>query len=127
MSLSPWVSAVADRTASVPQLPGGCGAGGISTIVPALTSWDSERVLCPLPRAHSVWCLHAAMAIMLWSCGTGFVCGNGIVEPGEACEAGLCCDNCQLAPLFTVCRQPVHACDHPETCTGSSRLCPPVR
>jgi len=78
-------------------------------------------------------------------------CGNGILEPGEACDPGGaqsdCCDpqtcqftsgsvcdptnsacctgSCQYAPSTQVCRPAVNAeCDVAETCTGSSANCP---
>ncbi|KAH8055632.1 metalloendopeptidase [Aureococcus anophagefferens] len=76
------------------------------------------------------------------------ICGDGIVDAGEACDVGLfiedaCCrDDCSLEPaacaaadaccdggLFaaagTVCRAAVDdACDDEETCTGASGDCP---
>jgi Metallo-peptidase family M12/Disintegrin len=77
-------------------------------------------------------------------------CGNGILEPGEECDAGpngsnccttqcrltsgsvcdpegtACCTNqCQFANATTVCRPAVDdRCDTAETCTGSSSECP---
>lgn len=77
-------------------------------------------------------------------------CGNGILEPGEECDAGVngsnccstsckltsgsvcdpetssCCTNsCQFASASTVCRPTVDdRCDTAETCTGTNSTCP---
>ena len=77
-------------------------------------------------------------------------CGNGILEPGEECDAGpngssccttecrltqgslcdplasACCTNsCQFASNSTVCRPAVDdRCDTAETCSGASADCP---
>ncbi len=77
-------------------------------------------------------------------------CGNGILEPGEECDAGpngsqcctsqckltsgsrcdpqasaCCTDQCQFASNTTVCRPSVDSrCDQAETCTGTSADCP---
>lgn len=77
-------------------------------------------------------------------------CGNGILEPGEECDAGIngsnccstsckltsgsvcdpetssCCTNsCQFASASTVCRTAVdERCDTAETCTGNNATCP---
>lgn len=52
-------------------------------------------------------------------------CGNGILEPGETCEApfGGCCEACQIRPAGSVCRAG-GACDTEETCDGLSDQCP---
>lgn len=52
-------------------------------------------------------------------------CGNGILEPGETCEApfGGCCQDCQIRPAGSVCR-PGDTCDAEETCDGLSDQCP---
>ena len=61
----------------------------------------------------------------------GPVCGNGVVECGEACEPGLsdglgCCTaSCQWAAPDTVCRAAAFQCDADEHCTGVSPNCPP--
>ena len=82
----------------------------------------------------------------------GPVCGNGFVEPGEACDCGLedhcdnpCCDpnTCKLYANATcatgdccdfttcrpkspgaTCRAADHECDLPEYCNGESEFCP---
>jgi cysteine-rich repeat protein len=58
------------------------------------------------------------------------VCGNSIVESGEACDDGNtaegdCCSAvCQLEPSGSVCRAAAGACDLEETCDGASDQCP---
>ncbi|KAL1923814.1 uncharacterized protein VTP21DRAFT_8794 [Calcarisporiella thermophila] len=76
------------------------------------------------------------------------MCGNGILEEGEQCDAGQqgseccnpdctlkpgavcsdanseCCEKCQLKPANTVCRPAISSCDIPETCNGTSPMCP---
>ncbi|KAM9197122.1 LOW QUALITY PROTEIN: disintegrin and metalloproteinase domain-containing protein 12 [Dugong dugon] len=80
----------------------------------------------------------------------GQKCGNGYVEEGEECDCGepeectnrccnattctlkpdavcahgLCCQDCQLKPAGTACRDSSNACDLPEFCTGASPHCP---
>lgn len=81
-------------------------------------------------------------------------CGNGIVEPGEACDCGgeegcpensccnpstcqlqrgaacdpatdaCCTDQCQVASSGQVCRASTGSCDPEETCDGTSSRCP---
>ncbi|KAJ4174820.1 hypothetical protein NW754_005243 [Fusarium falciforme] len=81
-------------------------------------------------------------------------CGNGIVEPGEACDCGgeegcpensccnpstcqlqsgaacdpatdaCCTDQCQIASSGQVCRESTGSCDPEETCDGESSRCP---
>jgi len=78
--------------------------------------------------------------------GSG-TCGNGVVEPGEACDGGPCCTSscslksgaqcdstdpcctstCRYASSSQVCRAVNGPCDLAETCTGSSSSCPSDR
>ena len=52
-------------------------------------------------------------------------CGNGQIDPGEACDGGPCCTGgCQFAGAGAVCRPATGLCDVAETCTGSSATCP---
>lgn len=81
-------------------------------------------------------------------------CGNGVVDPGEQCDAGAyglsdldkcctkscnlreyascsekndeCCEDCQIAPAGKVCRTVgyLHTCVKPSVCTGVSYECP---
>src|SRR4029450_9916960 len=58
-------------------------------------------------------------------------CGNGAVDPGEACDLGsangtpgVCCSTaCSLLPAGQECRPAADACDVPETCNGRT-TCP---
>lgn len=83
----------------------------------------------------------------------GPVCGDGIVGGGEECDCGTeqecadkrdtccdhvtcklhvhaqcadgaCCEKCMFKKRGAICREKVNQCDIPETCTGSSGVCP---
>jgi hypothetical protein len=60
----------------------------------------------------------------------GACCGDGEVGTGEDCDDGnqddsdCCTTSCRFAPSDTVCRPSAGTCDEPETCTGSSGICP---
>ncbi|HEY3353694.1 MAG TPA: LamG-like jellyroll fold domain-containing protein [Polyangia bacterium] len=55
----------------------------------------------------------------------GALCGNGTVEPGEACDDVCCSTTCTgFAAAGTVCRPAAGLCDVAETCTGTSAACP---
>ncbi len=53
-------------------------------------------------------------------------CQNGKVDPWEDCETGACCDEetCSYKKVDITCRERLHSCDVPETCTGKSAECP---
>jgi hypothetical protein len=56
------------------------------------------------------------------------VCGNGLKEPGEECEAPFdaCCDSatCAFKARTAVCRAAAGPCDAIELCTGAAAACP---
>lgn len=52
-------------------------------------------------------------------------CGNSVVEAGESCDGGACCQNtCAFYTSSQQCRSTTGVCDLPEFCTGSSAICP---
>ncbi|XP_069473756.1 disintegrin and metalloproteinase domain-containing protein 9-like [Ambystoma mexicanum] len=77
------------------------------------------------------------------------LCGNKLVDEGEACDCGSasecqadpccdmscklkgkaecawgqCCNNCKFLPKGTQCREPADECDLPEYCNGISPTC----
>lgn len=51
-------------------------------------------------------------------------CGNGVVEPGEQCDGGDCCQACQFATAGSACRLAATPCDAAEVCDGASANCP---
>ena len=57
---------------------------------------------------------------------SGPVCGNGLVEDGEQCDGGSCCDAaCRFRAADFVCRPSAGPCDAPETCSGAGAVCGP--
>jgi cysteine-rich repeat protein len=54
------------------------------------------------------------------------ICGNAVIEPGEECDGGACCNRrCAFNPAGFACRESQGACDPVEMCTGNSPDCPP--
>jgi hypothetical protein len=54
------------------------------------------------------------------------VCGNGVLEHGEQCDGGSCCDAaCLFRSSSVVCRAVNGPCDVAEFCSGSSSTCGP--
>src|SRR5262249_7839252 len=52
-------------------------------------------------------------------------CGNGVVESGEECDGGACCNKeCELKAAGRTCRRSAGACDGAEKCSGTSATCP---
>jgi hypothetical protein len=69
----------------------------------------------------------AATAFSLLTAGSAWaVCGDNIVEEGEDCDGGACCEqDCSFSTTAETCRPIVNAaCDVAETCSGSSAECP---
>jgi hypothetical protein len=53
------------------------------------------------------------------------VCGDVVVDPGEDCEVGPCCnEDCTFTQAETVCRGAAGDCDLIEYCSGISPECP---
>ena len=52
-------------------------------------------------------------------------CGDGVVQSGEQCDGGPCCDAaCHLMPAGSTCRPAAGPCDVAEVCDGVSPVCP---
>jgi hypothetical protein len=52
-------------------------------------------------------------------------CGNGVVDPGEQCDGGACCEpECRFVAADTICRAASGACDVAEVCSGAAAACP---
>jgi len=51
-------------------------------------------------------------------------CGNSVIDPGEDCESGVCCDNCKFRASTFECRAAAGLCDKAEQCSGTSADCP---
>src|SRR5262249_5519784 len=53
------------------------------------------------------------------------LCGNGHIDPGEACDGGACCTGgCQFAGAGAVCRPPTGACGVAEAGPGTTPAWP---
>jgi len=53
------------------------------------------------------------------------VCGNGIIETGEECDGGDCCNSiCKIRQQGFECRLAAGECDITEVCDGVSATCP---
>ena len=74
--------------------------------------------------------LTIVLAFLAPRAATAQVCGNGVVEAGEACDdgntnAGDCCDGaCAIEAAGTTCRAAAGTCDLLETCDGVLPVCP---
>lgn len=68
----------------------------------------------------------AAVALLLSAPAAWAACGDGILDDGEQCDGGACCQgDCTFTPVDTVCRPAVNvACDVDEVCSGASAECP---
>lgn len=56
------------------------------------------------------------------------LCGNGVLDDGEACDSEVCCSaDCEFEPATAVCRAARNPCDIEESCTGDSGVCPEDR
>lgn len=67
-----------------------------------------------------------------WTLNVATDCGNGVLDPGEACDdgaitgtSGSCCTSvCQFRAAQDICRPAAGPCDLFEACTGSDGACP---
>ncbi|HZR80257.1 MAG TPA: hypothetical protein VFD92_04090 [Candidatus Binatia bacterium] len=55
-------------------------------------------------------------------------CGDGMIDPGEACDpsapdSACCTETCEIAPAGTGCRAAADACDVADSCDGSTAAC----
>jgi hypothetical protein len=51
-------------------------------------------------------------------------CGNGVVNPGEQCDGGNCCNtNCTFKSSQSICRAAAGVCDAADYCSGASADC----
>jgi len=57
----------------------------------------------------------------------GPVCGNGVVEPGEACDGGACCaPGCVLRGPTEPCGIATQVCHEQPLCNGREATCPDI-
>ncbi|KAG2217555.1 hypothetical protein INT45_006722, partial [Circinella minor] len=128
-----------------------CDAGGTYIMNPTNNVSTESFSPCSI---NTICGLFSSMGSCLEEPGSRTVqtlqmCGNGIKEEGEDCDPGgqnssccdsstckfingatcddttdLCCDNCQLRPQNTVCREAQSECDIPEHCDGTTGDCP---
>jgi cysteine-rich repeat protein len=88
---------------------------------------DTVGRRCSVRHPAASWML---CAFVLSAAAAHATCGDGIVDPGEACDvgqntAGSCCtSSCTLVAAGTACRPAAGDCDVAEVCDGSSALCP---
>jgi cysteine-rich repeat protein len=113
-----------------PILPAGtfCGEGDGSCVEDSFCDGTSGD--CP-PDIVIVDCVHSD-GCCPDSCNANqdndceAVCGNDVIEPGEQCDGGGCCNRrCTFDATGFVCRQSQGTCDQIEMCTGESADCPP--
>ncbi|KAM8972385.1 zinc metalloproteinase-disintegrin-like 4a [Pelodytes ibericus] len=45
-------------------------------------------------------------------------------KPNIECAEGLCCENCKIMTVGTICRVAKHECDLADMCDGKSSICP---
>ncbi len=58
--------------------------------------------------------------------GAAAPCGNGVLDPGEACDGEACCSATCDGPMGAgeVCRPSAGVCDEAEECNGTDVACP---